>query len=93
MSGPPDDAYGRLARDRPRTVRDWTERWNQLRPIGEADERARDELERFCERKRIEVAALEALGARVWRHEDRGYCLAFAGGTATAASPRSSTGR
>lgn len=95
MSGQPDDAYDRLARDRPRTVSDWTERWNQLHPISEADERARDELERFCERKRIEVAALEALGARVWRHKDFGYCLAFASngnGKVTAIKYRPLTG-
>lgn len=71
--------YERLARERPQNVRDHTARWRQLRPIADVDDRARAEIAQFCERKLITVEALDAMGARVTRHHDYGWCLAFAG--------------
>ena len=71
--------YARVEREQSRTVRDHTERWNQLTPIGQADDEARTAITRFCESKRITFDALERLGTRVTRR-DVGYCLAYAGG-------------
>jgi hypothetical protein len=73
------DDYARLARERPSKVRDWTATWNRLRLISDAPEAARDAIASFCLRKRITVDSLEALGARIYRHHDYGYCLAYAG--------------
>jgi hypothetical protein len=73
------DRYAHLEDEQPRTVRDHTARWNQLRPIGAADAATRVEIERFGARKRITLDALEALEARGYRHPDLGYCLAYGG--------------
>jgi AAA domain/Toprim-like len=73
--------YDRLQREesKPRSVRDWTQTWEQLKPIGDAGEPAQAALARFCEHKRITTAGLEQLGARIVNRGDTGYCLAYAG--------------
>jgi hypothetical protein len=72
-------SYDRLRDDRePRTVRDHTDAWNKLPPIGEVNGDAHADVAAFCERKRITVDALAQLGARhAVRREMR--CLAFSG--------------
>jgi hypothetical protein len=73
-------AYDHLLRNgRPRNVRDHTAAWNRLAPIADASPTALAAVEAFCDRKRITVAALEALGTRVTHRGDMGLCLAYAG--------------
>jgi hypothetical protein len=73
-------SYSHLEREQPkRKPVDHTARWDQLRPIGNADAATRAEIERFCASKRIAFADLEALGARGYRDHDKGYCLAYGG--------------
>ncbi len=73
------DAYDRIEREpAPKRIRDWTERWATLEPISGANSEQRAHLERFCERKRISVAALEAMGARLAVRKGA-RALAFAG--------------
>lgn len=71
--------YSQLAAGLARTATDHTARWQQLRTIGAAPEEARAPLARFCEAKLITVEAFEAMGARLFRHHEYGWCLAFAG--------------
>ena len=72
------NGYARLAGEKPRTVRDHTDLWNRLTPIGSASDDVRAAIGRFCESKRIAFAALEQLGTRTVRR-DIGQCLAYAG--------------
>jgi hypothetical protein len=81
---------------RPKTWGNHTALWNKLRPIGEAPDSYRREIEQFCEAKHISFAALQALGTRVKRDRDKGLLLAYAGwgadGTVTAIKYRPVTG-
>jgi hypothetical protein len=72
------DRYAHL-RNGSGPVRDLTAVWEQLRPIGDADDEARAAFEAFCERQRIAFADLAALGTRVRRDPDVGYQAAYAG--------------
>jgi AAA domain len=72
-------AYSRLRNDRPRTVPDLTAKWQRFTTFAAAGEEPRTAVARFCERKLISVESLEALGTRVMRHHDYGWCLAYAG--------------
>jgi hypothetical protein len=71
--------YTQLAVRQPRTVRDHTDKWRQLRPIDQAPEPGRAALAQFCEQKLISIAAFQAMDARLFRHHDYGWCLAYAG--------------
>lgn len=77
------EQYARLENGQPRTARDHTAAWDRLTSIGDATEDARAAITRFCQSKRITFASLEALGARVFRHQDIGYCLAYGGSNGT----------
>jgi hypothetical protein len=70
--------YAELAAHAPKTLRDWTERWNALVEITSVNGATGDRVAAFCERKGITIAALSALGTRVGDHRRR-TCLAFAG--------------
>ena len=75
-----DQRYAQLEREQRGTVRDHSQQWNRLIPIGQAGEDARAALVAFCERKRVTVGAFEAMGARIIRRDDHGgYCLAYSG--------------
>ena len=71
--------YARIRQERPRQIRDLTADWERLRTIATVTDQARAAVTQFCERKLITIEALEALNARVMRHHDYGWCLAFAG--------------
>ena len=73
------DRYTHLENGQPRTARDHTAAWDRLTPIGAAAEDVRAAITSFCESKRISFTALEALGTRVFRHQDIAYCLAYRG--------------
>ena len=74
------DRYEKLAaaERKPRPGVDLTPVWDKLQPIGGVNGATRAQLDAFCERKRISVAALEALGARYAVRNSR-PCLAFGG--------------
>jgi hypothetical protein len=71
--------YAELAAERnPKTLRDWTERWNALAEVASVNGATAERIAAFCERKGITLGALTALGTRVATHRQR-TCLAFAG--------------
>jgi hypothetical protein len=89
-------AYDRLRRE-PRTVADHTEKWHRMPSVEAATGERRAVLDHFCAEKRISVAALARLGARLVKRDDHaGYCLVFAGtngnGRVTALKYRPLTG-
>jgi hypothetical protein len=69
--------YMQLERE-PKTLRDWTERWNALTDVATVNGTSAERVAAFCERKGISLEALTALGARVATHQQR-LCLTFAG--------------
>ncbi len=62
----------------PKTLRDWTGRWNALADVASLNGATAERIEEFCSRKGITLDALTALGTRVATHRQR-TCLAFAG--------------
>ena len=70
--------YAELAAREPKTVRDWTAKWNALSEVTAVNGTTAVRVAAFCERKGITLAALSALGARIATHRQR-TCLAFAG--------------
>jgi AAA domain len=70
--------YAELAERRPKMIRDWSERWNELSEVATANDVTAERVAAFCERKGVSLDALTALGARVATHRQRS-CLAFAG--------------
>ena len=54
-----------LGQEKPRKVRDWTERWEQLTPLLDVNGSVRARAEAFAASKRISLEAMAALGARV----------------------------
>ena len=79
------DDYDRLeqAERKPRRVVDHTARWDLLEPVEHVNGDVGAALERFCERKRISVGSLSALGCRVKVLAGGKIELAFAGTNAT----------
>jgi hypothetical protein len=62
----------------PRRVVDHSARWNRLDPVGSVNGSLGETIARFCESRRITVAALEQLGTRVWVHgKGPEVCLAW----------------
>ena len=86
--------YDRLERsDRaPKRVVDHSAAWAKLEPVGAVNGQTEQRIKQFCETKQITVDG--ARGARRAGRAPRGgkVELAFAGTTAQARSPRSSTG-
>src|SRR5438067_343099 len=74
-------SYSRLAADaeRPKRVVDHTARWEQLVPVGGVNGQVQQRLQRFCEAKRLDPAALVTLNPRLKLDRDGGIWLAFAG--------------
>jgi hypothetical protein len=74
-------SYDRLEREqaKPRKVVDYSARWARLEPVASANGTVGDRVAAFCKRKRISLAALGALGARVTVRAGGAVCLAFAG--------------
>jgi hypothetical protein len=66
-SAGPSDAYDRLANreHKPKQIRDHSEAWSRFVPLGSVNDSVREQIESFCESKRITLAGLEALGTRV----------------------------
>jgi hypothetical protein len=60
-------------------VHDHTAAWQRLRRVADVNGDANAALEAFCERKRITLAALEQLDARIVNRGDIGWCIAYAG--------------
>jgi hypothetical protein len=74
-------SYDRLQREqaKPRKVRDWSQVWDALSPLAGAPAEVRERVERFAAAKRLTLAALEALGARIKVERNGRTLLAFAG--------------
>jgi hypothetical protein len=75
-------SYQRLTEEaeRPQQVRDWTARWAKLAPLSSVNGNLREGVDAFCASKRITLAGLEALGARISvDKKNGGVSLAFAG--------------
>jgi hypothetical protein len=75
-------SYDRLAEEaerRPKKAADWSATWAKLTPVGSVNGQTKQRLERFCESKRLTLAGLEALGARVAIRKGNKAELAFAG--------------
>ena len=74
-------SYDRLERSEhaPKRVVDHGPKWAALEPVGSANGQVEERLAAFCESKRISLAALEALGARVAVRRGNKVELAFAG--------------
>ena len=71
--------YSELTSERePKTLRDWSARWNGLTDVAAVNGATAERIAAFCERKGITSEALSALGARIATHRQR-TCLAFAG--------------
>ena len=64
---------------KPRSVHDYTDTWNRLRPIEHTEGNLRAAVEGFCERHNITFLALAALGTRAKNDHDKGPLLAYAG--------------
>jgi hypothetical protein len=73
--------YERLEREgeKPRAIRDWSSKWDQLQPLAGLNGELGERLTRFCVTKRIRPEALIALNARVRTDKNGGVALAFAG--------------
>jgi len=74
-------SYDRLRDEQERPTKrivDWTATWGRLEPLAAVGSDAAAALEHFCKAKRITVAALEQLGARIAVRQG-GYWLAFSG--------------
>jgi hypothetical protein len=81
--------YDRLEREpTPKSVRDWTAKWDTFESVGSVNGQIIERLELFCAAKRISVGALAALDTRVVVRSGGKVELAFAGrndvGTVTA---------
>jgi hypothetical protein len=75
-------SYDRLEREndaQPRTIRDWSAKWDRLQPLAGLNGELGERLRRFCESKRISPEALVALDARVAIGKHGETSLAFAG--------------
>jgi hypothetical protein len=74
-------SYDRLERSEhaPKRVVDHSAKWAALEPVGSVNGQVEERLARFCESKRISLAALEVLGARVVVRRGGKVELAFAG--------------
>jgi hypothetical protein len=70
--------YAELAARQPKTLRDWTARWNELAEVAAVNGATAERVAAFCELKGITLDALAALGTRIAIHRQR-TCLAFAG--------------
>jgi hypothetical protein len=68
-----------LGQEKPRKVRDWTERWEQLTPLLDVNGSVRARAEAFAASKRISLEAMAALGARVTTRRGGSLWLAYAG--------------
>jgi hypothetical protein len=64
---------------KPRRVVDHSARWAKLTPVDSVTGGAADQVQAFCSRKQITLAALVALGARVSIRAGGGIHLAFCG--------------
>jgi hypothetical protein len=73
--------YDRLQRDEqtPKRIADHSALWGRLEPVGSVNGQVAERLERFCASKRITVADLTALDARVVVRRAGRVELAFAG--------------
>jgi hypothetical protein len=74
-------SYERLEQEqrRPRAIRDWTHRWDELRPLGSINGNLEALVRRFCADKRISPEALITLDAKIRPDRHNGVWLAFAG--------------
>jgi hypothetical protein len=80
-AGDESAAYRRLEAEevKPRKVRDWTARWEQLQPLASVNGNLAERVIRFCGQKGIRAEALCALDARIQVDRHGGVSLAFAG--------------
>jgi hypothetical protein len=74
-------SYADLEREaeRPKAIRDWTARWEQLPPVASVNGDLEQRVQLFCESKLISLEALAQLDARVAVRRGGGVWLAFAG--------------
>jgi AAA domain len=75
-----NDDYDRLDRESVKQeIRDWTQVWAKLKPLGDAPVVVLGRIDAFCVEKRITREALEALGTRIAFRRGGSAWLAYAG--------------